>query len=152
MGHLLTVANAIAELDFGAIRVKMLREIPLTIYERDCPVLYPEPAGFVTEYLIVRESTGTPTGALKTRYYTLNYTFLYAPIGEGRMGLDKYDHMVDMVDDIMGVISANDYIDGAVNIEPVGTPVMGLVPAPDGSTFLGCKIAFRVTDYPEVVY
>ena len=145
---IMTVADSIAALEVAGVRILDLDQVPDALTERDCPVLFPEPLNYVTEFSVERNSTGADlTEARKTAYYTLNYTFAYMPVGSGRTGLSRYDDMIRKLFAIIDQVILNSTITGLVDIEPQEMVELGPVPDPAGNQFLGARLRFRCMEF-----
>lgn len=144
--HLSTVAKSIAGLSIAGVKIRPLDEIQGAFAERDCPVLFPEPLSFITGFVVTVDSTGTGGQARLTVAYNLNYTFLFTPVGSGRMGLDRFEEMVDKFSAILDAVLSNDTITGCVDIQPQEVTEFGPVPDPAGNQFLGARLSFKVTE------
>ena len=140
---IVTVCDSIAALDVEGVTIYDIDQIPPGV-PRQLPALFPEPVNFVTNFTTARNTFGT-TG-FKTVEYDLNYTFLFAPIGAGRTGLDLYDDMLTKVALIVDEVLENDAITGAWDIQTQGTADFGPVPDPAGNQYLGCRLVFHVIE------
>jgi hypothetical protein len=148
------LTDKISQLEISGVRVKDLDEMAAAVNARDCPVLVPEPLAFVSNIIVTRDTSGLPTVAAKTIQYTLSYTFLYAPIGSDRtLGLENYPKMVRKAFAILDAFIADDDMmsgtdsDEIVDITPIALTEFGPVPDPSGAMFVGCRIAFLVTEF-----
>jgi len=142
-----TIANSIAALSISGVNIKDVDQIPPNA-DRLEPILFPEPLGFVTDFTLTRDSQGSNTFLAKyTVTYNLHYTFLFAPVGSGRTGLDLYDDMVGKAFAILDAIISNDAITGAVDIQPAETLDFGPVPDPAGNMYIGCRFVFQITEF-----
>ena len=144
---LTTIANNIAALEVLGVTIRDIDEIPEAVTNRDCPILYPEPSGFISNFAMVRESTGPGTTALITVTYDLTYTFLYAPVGSGRGLFDVYDDLVKKVGLIFDAIIANDTLAGAIDFLPEEVLNIGATVDPVENVFHGCQFVFSVTEF-----
>ena len=144
--QIVEVTNSIGALQVSGVRILDLDEIPSSGVLR-APVLFPEPLGFITDFELERNSFGGGSVALQTARYNLNYTFLFAPIGAGRTGLDVYDEMVTKAAAILDAVIAINTFSGGVDIVPLSPLEFGPVPDPAGNQFLGCRFVFRVTEF-----
>ena len=81
---LITIMDSIASLSIEGVNIRDIDELSEGVTARECPVLYPEPTNFVSDFELVRDSTGPGSTALQHATYDLTYTFLYAPVGAGR--------------------------------------------------------------------
>ncbi len=91
---LLTVCDSISGLDVNGVTIMDIDQIPPDGL-RLTPCLFPEPVNFVTDFVMTRQSTGGGSSAKLDLEYNLHYTFCYAPVGSGRMGLDLYSGMIE---------------------------------------------------------
>ena len=142
-----TIVNNIAALVVAGVDIKDMDEIPEEVLGRDCPILYPEPSGFISNFEMVRDSTGPGTTALMTVTYDLTYTFLYAPVGSGRGLFDVYDDLVKKVGLIFDAIIANDTLAGAIDFLPEEVLNIGATVDPTENVFHGCQFVFSVTEF-----
>lgn len=142
-----TIAANLAELTVtGLNKIYDIDAIP-----PDCtrltPCLIPEPLGYVTDFVVERNSQGSGGTAKMTVTYNLHYTFLFVGIGEGRTGLDYYGDMVGMAYDILDVMIENDDLAGAIDLMIDDILEFGPVPDPSGNQYLGCRITLHVTEF-----
>ena len=154
MIQITNLVDKISQLEISGVRVRDMDQIPAAVNVRDCPMLIPEPLNFIQNIVVVRDAAGAASYAPKTITYTLNYTFLFAPVGDDRtMGLSQYADMVKKVFVILDAFIANDAMtsgttyDEIVDITPASVTEFGPVPDPAGGQFLGCRIAFLVTEF-----
>ena len=142
--NIATIVSNIAALDISGVKIKDMDEISAAFSDRDCPVLFPEPAGFVTDFNVVQDSFGPY--AKKTATYILHYTFLFMPVGAGRE-LERYGAMVETAFSVLDAIIANENLSGAVEMDATDALEFGPVPDPAGSLYLGCRFAFLITEF-----
>jgi len=142
-----TIASNIADIDIGGVDIRGLDEIPDSFTARDCPALCPEPVNFVTDFVVERDSYGSPSQSKKTARYTLNYTLFYMPVGASRYGLDRYGDMVEIAFAVLDAIIATDDLGGTVEFTPQDTINFGVVLDATGNSFQGCRILLRVTEF-----
>ena len=143
--QIVTVTDSIAALTVAGLRILDM-EIPADA-TRQTPCLFPEPLNFMTDFVMVRDSFGGGSSALMTVTYQLHYTFLFAPIGAGRTGLDMYSPMTAMVAAVFDAVMAIDTLTGAIDIQPLAATEFGPVPDPAGNQYLGCRLAFSITEF-----
>lgn len=132
----------------GALTIKNIDAIPEAVNPQDCPVLAPRAAGFVTDFVMTRDTMGADA-AYKTVTYTLTYTFYYVPTLQGAGLFEKYDEMVTASAAVLLALSTNTYLSGTTDIYPNGIPQFGPVQDATGAQFHGCEISVRVTQYME---
>jgi hypothetical protein len=141
-----TIATSMSQLSVSGLTIRDIDELQGEFFPRDCPVLIPEPAGFMTDLTVERQSVGVGTAADKDVTYALHYTLLYAQIGEGRLGLELYDEMVDMAAALIDAIMAADDLTGAIDVTPSAYG-FGPVTDPAGKMFVGCRVDLHVLEY-----
>lgn len=118
------------------------------VNQQDCPLLSPRPDSFVTDFSVTRDTYGADA-ALKSARYTLNYTFYFAPVGQGVGVFEKYDEMVTAAAVILNHLATNTALSGATDILPSGVPSFGLQSDAMRTLFHGCEIALQVMQYME---
>src|SRR3972149_7264806 len=97
-----TICDSTSSLSVSGLTIKDLNEIPEAVTGRDCPVIYPKPDGFVTNFEMVRDSFGGGPTAKMTVTYDLTYRLLGAPIGAGGGLVDSYSLLVQKMDAFIG--------------------------------------------------
>lgn len=142
--NIATIVSNIADLVISGVKMCDTNHIPVQVTDRDCPILFPEPLGFVTDFNVTRDSFGPY--AKKTVTYILHYTFLFMPVGAGRE-LEKYGEMVETAFSVLDVIIANENLAGAVEMDASDALEFGPVPDPAGNLYLGCRFAFLITEF-----
>ena len=143
--HIATVCNSIAALDLDDVTFLDLDQIPPSA-ERLTPLLLPSPQ-LVTNFFTTRMTFGSATAAEKEAEYDLNYVFCFMKVGAGRTGLDMYETMTGLAEDVIEKILDNDTITGCVDISPQGGLDFGPITDPAGNVYLGCNMIFHVIDY-----
>lgn len=141
------ICKAIADLHVEGLNIRALDDIPETVNVRDCPIIYPSPDIFNTNYTFTRDSFGGGSVAMRTVYYDITYRLCYAPVGSGRGLFDVYDKMVAMAYAFLDAILAIDIITGAINVDPASIRIAGPVLDPAGYSFHGCDITLTVTEF-----
>jgi hypothetical protein len=142
-----TITDSISSLVIEGVNIRDIDELSEGVTARECPVLYPEPVNFISNFELVRDSTGPGATALQHATYDLTYTFLYAPIGAGRGLFDVYDESIEKVGLILDAIITNDAITGLVDLRPQDTINIGPVADPSGAIFHGCQLVFSVMEF-----
>lgn len=150
--QIVKLVDKISQLEVSGVRIRDMDELQAPVNQRDCPILTPEPLNFVSNLVVTRDSTGIPSIAKKTVNYTLQYTFLYQPVGAGRE-LERYGDMVEKAYAIIDAIieadnltSGTDY-DEVVDITPAAIVEFGPVPDPQGNQYIGCRLQFVITEF-----
>ena len=141
-----TLLGNIAAVSVTGVRIVDIDEITEQVDTR-IPTLYPNPEGFITALEVVRVSQGAGGTALMDVKYTLNYRFCYAPVGSGRNLADLFGNLTALVVDIIEAFLAEDDIAGVIDMEVQDIPAIGPVLAPNGETFIGCDLSFRITEF-----
>lgn len=148
-----TITNSIAALsissasDKATITIRDIDQVPQKVNPRDCPILFPDPTNFITEFVPTRQSYGPGTVAQFDIEYNMNYMFLYAPVGTGRGLFDVLPTMLQDVANILDAIIENDNITGLVDLGPVGISEFGSILDPSGVEFIGTNLAFHVMEF-----
>ena len=144
------VATAIAGLTVTPATIKDISAIPEEVTDRLCPIMFPDPAGFVSGLSVSRETFGADSAASKNVEYTLNYIYLHCESGAVRYITEAIDKMVDNAVIILNAIANNSTVDGAVDITPRISGEFGQLTDPAGNSFFGCRITVNVLEYYEV--
>ena len=142
-----TVTNSIAALSVSGVTIKDIDEIPTSVLPRDCPILYPEPDGFLSNIVYTRGTMAPGSVALSEVTYNMTYAFLYAPVGSGRSLLDVYSDMVTKVGLIIDAIISSDEQAGLEDLQFEGAVQFGAVPDPAGAMFIGTRLTFAVMEF-----
>ena len=110
-----TVADSIAGLTISGVTIKDIDQIPDTA-RMLCPLLIPDPNGFVTDISVSFETYGSNGGAKINTNYTLNYMFLFCEVGSGLGTYAAYSGLITKLSAILVAINSNDSISGAVDV------------------------------------
>jgi hypothetical protein len=141
-----TICSSIAGLAVSGVTLKDIDAIPEKVEVRDCPIIFPKPDGFITDFNLVVDSFGSAS-AKKTVSYHLNYVLLQAPVGQGRGLFDLYEGFVTNVAAFLDALIANDAITGAVDMQPAAISSFGPTPDPSGGMFHGAVITLAVQEF-----
>lgn len=145
--HILTICEAISELEVSGVRIYDITDIPAKVDPRQ-PSILPIADPLVTGFEVIRESYGGGSSALITCNYTLNYRLCYIPSGmDPATTLKHFSQMVDVYARFIDQVLLIDTINGAVDIIPNETISFGIVYDPADNPFWGCDIQLRVTDF-----
>jgi len=142
-----TITDSIAGISVSGVTIKDIDEIPESVLVRDCPIMYPEPDGFISGLTYTRDSTGPGSTALATVTYNMTYAFLYTPVGAGRGLFDIYDDMLTKVGLIIDAIIISDGITGVVDLTIGDAIQFGAVPDPAGNMFIGTRLIFAIMEF-----
>ena len=140
-----SVASGIAALSVSGVTIKDTSETTDAIDARECPVLAPAVANFVTNFDPRRESFGLNNEAAITIEYDLTYTLYYMPAGSERTLAVLFDGLLKTVAAIFE--AALTEIGGAVDVLPKDIRNTGADLDPTGREFIGYQVVFRVTEF-----
>lgn len=141
------ITNSIAALTVTDVTIKDVDEIPDSIDTNDCPMVFPNPDGFVSDFELERMAMSSGASNVWDVRYTLTYRFCHSEIGTGLGLFDVYDDMVDKVQDFVDKMMVSDTLTGAVDIEVDDISTFGPVSDPAGKSFHGCDIALRILEF-----
>ena len=142
-----TITDSIAAISVSGVTIKDIDEIPESVAVRDCPIMYPEPDGFISGLTYTRDSTGPGSTALATVTYNMTYAYLHTKVGVGRGLFDIYGDMLTKVGLILDAIIISDGITGVVDLTIGGAIQFGAVPDPAGNMFIGTRLVFAITEF-----
>lgn len=150
-----TVATAIAGLTIAGVygggsknvTIKDLTAVPEAVDARQCPVLFPNPVGFVTSIAVNYDSFGPGVSAKITVTYEMNYLLAFEKIGQGRGLFDLEQEFVKTLKAILTAFITNDSLNGAVEIHLTEVGNFGPVTDPAGNTFHGCELKLAVIEF-----
>lgn len=140
-----TVATSIAALSVSGVTMVDLTGIKQTYEARDCPVFFPDPTQFVTDFEMQVDSFGSAS-AKKTARYTLHYVFLYTEAGAGRGIYDHAQGIIQKVSLILDAFASNDALTGCIDDTITGLTV-ATITDPAGKQFYGALIPIRVMEF-----
>ena len=143
------VANSISGLSVSGVTIKDIGGIPEEVSNRICPVMFPDPDNFVTGVTVTPQSYGAGTVGKNDVRYTLNYIFLYQPIGSGRYIAKSIVGLVGKAVLILNAFIANDALVGSVDLEP-SLGDFGTMQDLTGNQFFGVRITVKVYEFFEV--
>lgn len=142
--HVVEVARAIAAMTIDGVTVAELEEMPLSATSRDLPLLAPAvDRAFLSDWVSRRISAQGNVAMA----YTLNYTFYYAPFGQGRGLADIYPSLIAAVQTVVDAFNAVTRVNGCKRLELAGLPQVGLVRDASENQFHGALLALRVTEF-----
>lgn len=143
-----TVTNSVAALSVSGVTIKDIDEIPEDVAMLT-PILFPQPAGFITDISPEFVSLGSNGAARMNLEYTLNYVYLHAPVGSGINALAPYTGMITKLAAIFVAIMSNDAITGAVDVRLGSLPNLGVVTAPNDEDYWGALITLRILEHVQ---
>ncbi len=143
-----SVAQSISGLSISGVQILDINEIPVNA-SLVCPVLFPKPDGYITNFSVTSDSMGTGTGKKVTLDYTLNYIFAQAAIGTN-LSFGFYNTMVSNVAAIISKLIESDTITGCIDLQVETIPEFGPVNDPAGNMYHGCALALKIKQFGEV--
>lgn len=143
-----TVADSIAGLTISGVTIRDIDQIPDTA-NMLCPLLIPDPSGFVTDISVSFETYGSNGSAKVNTNYTLNYIFLFCEVGSGIGTYAAYSGLITKLSAILVAINSNDSISGAVDMKVNNISNIGVVTDPAGNEFWGLAFSLRVLEYSQ---
>ena len=141
-----TLLGNIAAITIEGVQIRDIDEVPEQGDYRTS-ILFPDPDGFITNLLITRDSQGAGGTALMTVKYTLNYRFVFVPVGSLRNLANVYGKMTEKIVDIIEAFMAEDDIAGVIDMEVLDIPTVGAVQDPAENIWHGCTISLRITEF-----
>lgn len=142
-----TIATAIATLSVSGVTFKDVTAIPQEVKARDCPIIFPQPAGWMGGGQGAPETT-TTFGTPSTRYWQVtrsyNYVYLYGLAGDARGLKDQYSAAAGYVDDIIEAVTALNV--SGVDVTGISHTEVGIVSDPAGTQFVGCLFTFSLRE------
>jgi len=141
-----TITDSIAALVVTDVTIKDVDQIPDSIDTNDCPMVFPNPDGFLSGLDLERMAMSSGASNVWNITYTLTYRFCHSEIGMGLGLFDVYDDMVDKVQDFVDKMLVSDALTGAVDIEVEDISTFGPVSDPSGKMFHGCDIALKILE------
>lgn len=142
------IATAIAGLSISGVHVFDIDNIPANAID-SCPAFFPAPDNFVTDMQPSIESLGGDSGRKINLVYTLNYRFLYAPLGSGSV-LQNYAGLITKLVLILESVLGTSTPNGSIDMMLLGVSDIGPMVDPAGqNTYHGVDIALRVLEYVQ---
>jgi len=143
-----TVADSIAGLTISGVTIRDIDQIPDTA-NMLCPLLIPDPSGFVTDISVSFETYGSNGSAKVNTNYTLNYIFLFCEVGSGIGTYAAYSGLITKLSAILVAINSNDSISGAVDVKINNISNIGVVTDPAGIEYWGLSFSLRILEYSQ---
>ena len=140
-----TVADSISKMTVTGVTMKDINEIP-DAGQMLCPVMFPQPNGFVTGLSVERMSFGGAGTAKMDMNYILNYVYLHAETGTGISSFDAYSGIITNLAVIIKAILTNDNITGCVDMEINTIGEIGTIVDPAGNSFWGVLVSFKILE------
>ena len=136
------IATGIAALTITGVTVKDITNIPESVADRDCPILFPHPDGWMAGGNGEPGEGPTTFGTPTTRLWTFNrgyqYVYLHHAVGTGRSIKDFYSAMATKADAIITAITKLDITD--VDVKNVTIGNFGTILDPAGKSFFGFTV------------
>lgn len=141
------IADSIASISVSGVTIKDIDEIPESVSARDCPIMYPEPDGFISGLTYTRDSTGPGLVAQATVTYNMTYAFLYKPVGIGRGLFVVYNDMMTKFGLIVDAIIISDVLNHVMDLTIGDVIQFGAVPDPAGNMFIGTRLVLKISEF-----
>lgn len=142
----LAVSASIASLSITGVTVKDVGAIPESVSTL-VPIIIPRPNEFITSIEAVNQSFGSMGNQAQDFMYTLNYIFLYAPVGSGESAFTPYDDMLAKLIVVVNVILNNDVVSGLVDIQLESITGIGSIDDPAGNSYWGAFFGLRCLEF-----
>ena len=143
-----TVADSISNLSISGITIKDIDTIPDSA-SMLCPLLIPQPNGFVTDVKVESLTYGSGGTANMNTSYTLNYVYLHCEAGSGINAYAPYAGIITKLELIIESILTNDNVTGAVDMKLGNIGNIGVIQDPSGNQFWGLMFSLRVLEYTQ---
>jgi hypothetical protein len=108
--------------------------------------MFPDAAGWVTEFNCERSTMGVATDAMHTFRYRLNYFVAVMPAGSTRGLKDIYANLVSTAEAIITKITVSDDLFTVANINPIVGPFIA-VQDQSGQVYHGFNVAFDIEEF-----
>jgi hypothetical protein len=133
------VATAIAALSISGVTIKTEATLPDALFQRDCPVLYPQDE-FITGLNYELQSAGA-TSPVYEITFTLNYYLAVGAVGAGR-GLRDHKETIRTKASLIADAVADAHTTFGVDyiVPKISSPEV--VPDAADNQFYGCVISF----------
>jgi len=141
-----TVCSSIAALTVAGVKICDLDNVPPS-GERLAPILFPDPANPLSNFVAERMSYGGGSSHLADADYDLNYIYIHCQMGAGRTGLDYLEDCMEKVQAIYDAVMEIDTFAGGVDMWPTGNVQLTTLTDPAGNNYLGCSLTFHVKEF-----
>lgn len=146
--NLATVADSIAGLSISGVTIRDINQIPDNAAML-CPLLIPNPNGFVTDIAPTFETYGSGGTAKMNLSYTLNYAFIHSQVGSGINAYANYADLIAKLVLIIVAIMSNDAITGLVDMRLQSIGNIGVINDPADNEYWGLLFSLRVLEYVQ---
>lgn len=127
------------------LRIFSLAAIPQEVFERDCPVLFPAPSGWLGQSTSIPGNFDNVIAGRIAYNHTLTYILAYAEAGSGRGLSDFYSGMAALRLALIQKIARIDLT--AMSIKSVACSQFGQLQDPAGKAFYGCTVTVTALEY-----
>jgi hypothetical protein len=141
------ISAAIAATSISGVTVKDVTGIPQDVFDRDCPILFPQPGSWLDggSATTNKENTfGTASTRMWIFHRSFKYVFLHSAIGAGRGNLDNYADAVTKLEAIVSALIALDISDA--DVEDVTHTPIGVMTGPSSNKFTGCEVTISIRE------
>lgn len=141
------VPTALAALSISGVKILDIDKIPDSGLEMLTPVLFPDPANWISGISVTRETMGVSGTGKYDLTYSLNYVYLHAPVGGNISDFGNFSAMITKLGLICTELANNDTL-GSVDDLTIGSvSEPGFIEAPDGGIFHGCRLTLNVLEF-----
>jgi len=145
--NIATVTNSFAAVSVSGVTMLDVDESPQTWIAYRSPTFYPNLEMIVSDFEFGRMSQGGGGTSLMDVRYTLNYRFVYGPVGSERTAGYLASNTLADVALIINAMLASDNVTGLVDIEGIAIGAMGVLEDPSGALCYGCDMSFRILEF-----
>lgn len=142
----LAVSASISGLTVTGVTIKDVGAIPDS-GDMLTPLIIPRPNEFITSIEAVNQSFGNMGNQAQDFMYTLNYIFLFAPVGSGESAFTPYDDMLTKLIVAVNVILNNDVVSGLVDMQLESITGIGSIDDPAGNSYWGAFFGLRCLEF-----
>jgi hypothetical protein len=141
------LADWVAGLSITGVTVRSTSNIPEAVLPQQCPLLAPDPVGFVSDMSVERLTGRIGTARAYSVSYVATWILYAAPVAEGISLFTGYRALLTSLAAVHAAIMANETPTGAYDIRPYGTPSVGPMRDETGAGFHGARIQFLVNEF-----
>jgi len=145
--NIVNIPNEIAKMSVSGVTIKDIDQIPQFVTGRNCPILFPRPDNFATGMTFTPDSYGVGSGRKWSVRYSLNYIFLYAPVGSMRSLSNLFSGFYTKIGLIMDAVIAYQTVTEAIDISPQAVSNIEVIADGKDNQFYGAFIVLNVLEY-----
>lgn len=141
------LADWVAGLTIAGVTVRSTTSIPEAVHPQQCPLLAPDPVGFIADLSVERLSGRVSTARAYSVSYVAAWNLYAAPVAEGVSLFSGYRALLTSIAAIHAAVMASETPTGAYDIRPYGTPFVGPMRDETGVVYHGARLLFLVTEF-----